>query len=329
MRAAASRAKGITLPAGSARGAGTAQEIPEVTTPPDSPAHPRLPVAATGIACGAGAALFWAVGFVAARHGIDIGFSPADLALHRFVWSGLVLLPLVLRAPLHDLGGIGWGGAIALTILGGPGLSLISYSGFLLVPLGHGGVIQPSCAALGGLLLATLVLKEKLPASRAIGAAVIVFGLAVIGGEALTTIGGFGVIGDLLFALAGIFFATFGMLLRRWRVAPMHATAVVSVVSLAGVPLYWAAVGLGHLVALGPWENLLQALVQGILAGPGAIYLFTRSVELLGAGRAAVFPSLVPGFTMLIGYLLLGEVPSIAQLAGLAIVLAGFRLTQR
>jgi drug/metabolite transporter (DMT)-like permease len=66
--------------------------------------------------------------------------------------------------------------------------------------------------------------------------------------------------------------------------------------------------------------------MQGIFAGAGAIYLFTRSVVLLGAGRAAVFPSLVPGFTLLIGFLVLDEVPSLAQLVGLAIVLIGFRL---
>jgi drug/metabolite transporter (DMT)-like permease len=52
-------------------------------------------------------------------------------------------------------------------------------------------------------------------------------------------------------------------------------------------------------------------------------------VDLVGAGRAAVFPSLVPGFTLLIGFLALGEVPSIAQLTGLTIVLVGFRLTQK
>ncbi len=83
------------------------------------------------------------------------------------------------------------------------------------------------------------------------------------------------------------------------------------------------------MVALGVWENLLQAVIQGILAGPAAIYLFTRSVVLLGASRAAVFPSLVPGFTLLAGYLALGIVPSIPQLLGFAIVLIGFRLTQR
>jgi drug/metabolite transporter (DMT)-like permease len=284
---------------------------------------------AVGIACGAGAALFWAAGFTAAKHGIDIGMSPADLAFHRFFWSGVVLLPLVMRDGIADLNGIGWGRGIALTIFGGPGLAIISYSGFLLVPLGHGGVIQPSCAAVGGLFLAARVLKEKPPLSRIVGAGVIVGGLLVIGGEALATIGVHGLVGDLMFMIAGFFFATFGMLLRLWRMAPTRATVIVSAVSLGIIPVYWALHGFEQMLALGWRENLLQAVMQGILAGPGAIYLFARAVVLLGAGRAAVFPSLVPGFTLLIGFLALGIVPSLFQLLGFAIVLAGFRLTQK
>jgi len=285
--------------------------------------------AVIGVLSGAGAALFWAIGFVAARHGIDIGMTPAELALHRFVWPGLVLLPLVMRHGLSDLGGVGWGRAAQLTFFGGPPLAIISYAGFLIVPLGHGGLIQPSCAALGGLVLATLVVKEKLPAQRVVGAIAIVAGLVVIGGEALATIGTHGLLGDLSFAFAGFFFATFGMLLRIWRIAPMRAAAVVSAVSLVLIPIHWLAFGFERIVAFGLMENLLQALVQGALAGAGAIYLFARAVVLLGAGRAALFPSLVPPFTLLIGFLALGEIPSVLQLAGLAIVVAGFRLTQK
>jgi drug/metabolite transporter (DMT)-like permease len=289
----------------------------------------RFNTVAIGIACGAGAALFWAAGFVAARHGINAGFTPADLTFHRCFWAGLVLLPLALRDGIGDLNGIGWGRGAVLTILGGPGIAIVSYSGFLLVPLGHAGIIQPSCAALFGLLLATLVLKERLPALRAIGALTIVLGLAVIGGETLTTIGAHGVAGDLMFVLAGAFFATFGMLLRHWRVIATRATVAISVLSLAILPVYWGLSGFDRIAALGFWENLLQALFQGILAGPAAIYLFTRSVVLLGASRAAVFPSLVPPGVLLIGWVVLGEQSSIMQLTGLAIVLIGFRLTQQ
>src|SRR5438034_625994 len=82
----------------------------------------------------------------------------------------------------------------------------------------------------------------------------------VIGGEAITTIGVHGVAGDLLFVLAGAFFATFGMLLREWRVAPTRAMIATSVVSLAILPIYGVLVGFSRFAALGLWENLLQAV---------------------------------------------------------------------
>ena len=284
--------------------------------------------AIVGIACGIGAAVFWAAGFVAARHGISAGFLPADIVLHRFVWAGFLFLPVLARAGLQDLGGVGWGRSALLTVTGGPPFAHFSYAGFLFVPLAHGAVIQPSCAALGGLALATLLLKEKLPARRAAGAAIIIAGLVVIGGEALASIGRHGVAGDLSFATAGLLFATFSTLLRRWNIAPMRAVAVTSVLSLLDIPVHWLLFGFANMIELGLAENLLQAVVQGIFGGAGAVYLFTRSVVLLGAGRASVFPSLVPGFALLIGFLVLGEVPSAFALIGFAIVLIGFRMTQ-
>jgi drug/metabolite transporter (DMT)-like permease len=283
---------------------------------------------AIGISCGIGASLFWALGFAGTRHGLDAGFSPADLTVHRFAWSGIVLLPVVLRAGLSDLNGIGWGRGLLLAVLGGPVFAIISFAGLLLVPLGHGGVIQPSCATLGGLLLATLLLGEKLVAARALGAAIIVCGLLVIGAEALGTIGVHGVAGDLVFVVTGLMYAAFGTLLRLWRIAAMPVAAVISVLSLLPVPVYWALGGFDHLFALGWRENFIQMVLQGILAGPTALYLFASSVVLLGAGRAAAFPSLVPPFVLLVGWLALGEVPTALQLTGLVIVLIGFRLVQ-
>src|SRR5262249_20709249 len=150
--------------------------------------------------------------FVAARHGIAAGFSPTDIVFHRFVWAGLAFLPFVARAGLRDLGGVGWGKGGGLALVGGAPPAFPRHGRFLFVPLAHGGVIHPSCAALGGLVLATLVLKEKLPAQRAAGAAVIVAGLAVIGADALATIGTHGLVGDLSFVTAGLMFAGFATL---------------------------------------------------------------------------------------------------------------------
>jgi len=288
---------------------------------------PAKSATALGVVCGAGAALCWALGFVAARHGVNVGLSPLVMALHRYVWPGLALLPFIAAGRFDVLGGIGWRRGFALALFGGLPLALLSYIGYLFVPLGHGGVIQPSCAALGGLVLARLVLKEPLPARRIAGALAIVIGLAVIGSEALQTKGPHAVGGDLLFVAAGSFFAVFGMLVRMWRINATRAAAITSVLSLLGLPILLFTYK--NVLAAGFFENLLQAVIQGVLAGAGATYLFTRAVALLGASRAVLFPSLVSPFTLLVGYLALGEVPSISQLAGLAIVLVGFRLTQK
>ncbi|MGA7994149.1 MAG: DMT family transporter [Bradyrhizobium sp.] len=290
-----------------------------------SDARPAL----LGVASGVGAALFWALGFVATRHGLKVGFTPADLLMHRFLWSGLAFLPFVVRAGLGNLCGIGWGRGLLLMVLGGPVMSLISYIGFLFVPLGHGSLIQPSCATLGGLFLAAALLRERISLSRLLGAVVIVGGLAVIGGESIGHIGLSGVQGDLIFVLTGFMFAGFGTLLRYWRVSALSAAAVINVLSLSLFPLYAASGGLGRVAAIGPGENALQALAQGILAGPGAMYLFVFSIQLLGVARAAVFPAIVPALTLLVGWLLLGEPPTALQAAGLVTVLSGFYLAQR
>jgi len=283
-----------------------------------------------GILCGSGAALGWAVGFVAARHGISIGFRPVDLALHRYIWAGIVFLPFIFGSGLSNPAGIGWGRALAVTFFGGPLLAILSYSGFLLVPLGHGAVIQPSAAALGGLLLSKLVLGDALPGSRVTGAALIVCGLVIFGGEAVTTIGLHGLLGDFSFAAAGFFWACFGVLVGLWRIDPIRATAAVSAFSLLiYLPMHDLLFGFDRIIAAGFLENLLQVVVQGIFAGALSIFLYARAVVLLGASRAAVFPALVPGFTMLTGFLVLGEIPSVVQIIGFVMVTIGFRFAMK
>jgi drug/metabolite transporter (DMT)-like permease len=283
-----------------------------------------------GILCGTGAALGWAAGFVAAKHGVGVGFTPADLAFHRFFWSGLLLMPIAFRDGLINLGGIGWGRGLVMSVLSGPPQAIIAYTGFMLVPLGHGTTIQPACAALFGLILATAMLHERATGQRIFGGATIIAGLMVFGAESLTTIGREGVGGDLLFVTAGFFWALFGTLLRYYRMSGTRAVAMVGVLSVVVyAPLYAAFIGFENMLRMSLAENLVQVMVQGILAGVLPIYLFARAVILIGAGRAATFPALVPGFSLIIGYLALGVVPSIAQLVGLVIVAIGFRYVVR
>ena len=283
-----------------------------------------------GVLCGTGAALAWAAGFVAAKHGVTVGFTPADLAFDRFFWSGLLLMPVAFRQGIADLAGIGWGRGLFMSVLAGPPQALLAYSGFVLVPLGHGTTIQPACAALFGLILATVMLHEKATLPRIVGGAIIIGGLMVFGWESLVTIGHEGVGGDALFVTAGFFWALFGTLLRSYRMSGTRAIAVVGFLSVAVyAPFYVILIGFHNMFQIGLAENLAQILIQGIFAGVLPIYLFARAVILLGAGRAATFPALVPGFGLLIGFLALGVVPSVPQLIGFALVVVGFRFVVR
>ena len=210
--------------------------------------------------------------------------------MHRFLWSGLVFLPIVLRAGIGNLCGIQWGRGLVLMVLGGPVMSLISYTGFLLVPLGHGSVIQPSSATLGGLLLAAVFLHHSFALSRVLGAVAIVGGLVVIGAKWIGHIGPEGVLGDLLFVLTGFMFAVFGTLLRHWRVNAFSAATIISVLSLSLLPVYAASGGFARVAELGmSRKREAVALAQGILAGPAAMYLLAFSIQTIGVARAAVF----------------------------------------
>jgi drug/metabolite transporter (DMT)-like permease len=295
-----------------------------------APDKAHKPTMIIGIVCGTLAAFAWAAGFVVAKHGIQIGFSPADLAFHRFFWSGLLMMPLIVREGLRELGGVGWGRGFVMSILSGPPQSLLAYSGFILVPLGHGTTIQPACAALSGLILASLVLHEKPTSQRIIGGAIIIAGLSMFGAESFATSGSYGVGGDFLFAMAGLFWATFGTLLRLWNVPGTRAVMAVGTVSvLVFAPVYFFIYSVSALERHSLLENLLQAVVQGGLAGSLPIYLFAHAVIALGGGRAATFPALVPVFGVVIGFLALGVVPSLAQLVGMLVVLLGFQFTLR
>jgi drug/metabolite transporter (DMT)-like permease len=275
-----------------------------------------------GALCGATAAACWAAGFVAARHAVLVGLTPPDVAFHRFVWAGLFLLPAVGR--LRDLGGVGWGRGLIMLLLAGPTQVMASTTGFTMTPLGHGAVIQPAASAVGSVLLAALILHERLSFTRALGTGIIVIGLCAFGVDALGTIGRQGLLGDFIFVWAGVAWAIFGTVLRHWRIEGMRAAVAVGALSLLiYAPVHAALFGFERMAAVGVWENAVQIVCQGA-AGAFAIFLFTRAVTLLGAGRAGVFAALVPGFALAIGLATIGEVPTLMQLAGFAVVMAGF-----
>lgn len=278
-----------------------------------------------GLAWGLLAAAIWASYSVLARLAVKAGLSPEDLTLLRFAPGALLMAPLLWRWGWRDLAGIGWRRGLLLSLLAGPGFSLLFMTGFSLAPLAHGAVIAPACQMLAGLGLSALIAHQRLTRESAIGAGLVVLGLAFMGGDSLLHAQGSRTLtGDLLFAAAGCCWGLFGALSRRWQVEPLRVTGVVVVLSfLLFTPPYLAAADLGRLAHAGAAMLTMQVLAQGVGAGLVAVLAFSRAVALLGSARAAFFGALVPGAASLLAIPVLGEVPSVLQVLGIVSVVAG------
>lgn len=288
-------------------------------------ASPRMGRALlAGAGYGLAAALMWAGYLAFARLGVKTGLVPADFIFLRYATAGTLMLPLLLKAGLSDLGGVGWKRGGILALVAGPLFIAMGVGGYVFAPLSHGVVIQPGAITLLSLPLAWWALGTRPSRPQMVSVAVIAVGLgltAVTGGVASHD-GNWR--GDLLFVAAGGLWAIFTVLLRRWSVSAVQATAVVSVLSaVVAVPAYLLAGGLDRLAQVAPTSLITQVVIQGVFSGVLAVLAYGRAVTLLGPARAALFTALVPGLAMVIGVPVTGEIPTGLQIAGAAVVMLG------
>jgi drug/metabolite transporter (DMT)-like permease len=275
-----------------------------------------------GYAFGFLASLIWGGFLVASHYGVGAGLTAADIAFLRYATAGLIVLPWLLRNSPRRLG-VGWLKAGCLALFAGPPFILLSASGYLFAPLAHAAVVQLGSLTLFSVLLASIVLREHPSVPRLFGLALVVAGLIVAAGPALWMGSSSAWKGDLLFGSAGLSWAIFTVLQRRWGVPAFAATASLSLVSALVFGPAYLLLTHGHIWRL-PWTVLAgQAVVQGVFSGVLAIFAFSRAVEAIGASRSALFPAISPAVAILLGVPVTGEIPSSLQVAGLLVMSAG------
>ncbi len=78
-------------------------------------------------------------------------------------------------------------------------------------------------------------------------------------------------------------------------------------------------------VSIGAW---LGVVYSGLMAISVAYPLWYRGVQRLGNSRTAVYSSLVPVAALITAWIWLGEVPSVRQIAGAAVILVGLSVAR-
>ena len=262
---------------------------------------------------------------------------PFTLSFWRWCLALSLLLPFV-ALPLWRhraaLAHAGW----RLLVLGGLGIA--GYNSLLYSAAQTTAAINISlvntCLPLVTFIGAGLLLNEW-PARRAWwGMAVAVLGLAVLISQGqwsrLASLS-FNH-GDMIMLLAVVDWALYSLLLRRWSsyLQPIPPLALLGVFILIGVPLilpfYLFELSQGAHLALNA-ANLSAIAYTAVFASLLAYLAWNHGIKVVGAARAALTNYVMPVFTALLGWVLLGESLQVYHWIGAAMIFGGLLLATR
>jgi drug/metabolite transporter (DMT)-like permease len=263
----------------------------------------------------------YAVQFVAARFSLRDHLTPSDMAILRFAAAGAVFLPIMLSTGFAGAKALGVRKAVVLALLAGLPYPLVINWGLTYAPAAHAAALCPASIVFFSFVLSRLVFADRISRERAIGIAAIIGGLLLF--IAPTGGGASGVLfGDTLFIGSGLMFSAYAVLVRRWCVDPVVATAAVVLLSCLPLPLLFAVAPSGFAEAPAV-EIVAQIVIQGLLAGAAAMFLYTYIVRQLGPQTASLFMPCVPIAVAILGAALLAEFPGPSQIVAILIMAAG------
>lgn len=276
-----------------------------------------------GVLCGLAVALIWSSWSVATRFAVTTSLDPYDVTFLRFGVSALLLWPILVRKGL----GIQQIGIVRLLVMvlgAGVPFMLLGSIGMQFAPASHVATLMIGTMPIWVALLSGLLFGEKFTRQQMGGMSIVIAGVLCIGGYALIANRAAGEWrGDLLFLLAGLCFASFTVAQRRSGVSPWHATALVNCCSaLLFAPIYFLWLK-PHIFTAAPAAVAFQVVAQGIAVAILGMYFYTEAVRRLGAPRAAIFGALAPALAVLIGMVVLNEVPAWLTIFGIALVMGG------
>lgn len=258
------------------------------------------------------------------RLSVTTTLSAPDLVALRYSVGGLLLLPVLIRCA-RRISPQGWREGLVLAFLQGAPLAMLVTAGLRFAPAGHMAALSPGLLPLFAASISFVFFNERLSGARVFGLALITLGALALVFASIGFLAGAAWRGDILFICAGLMGATYAVRMRRSGLSAIEGAALIGVYSmLFYLPFYtWQWLPSSNLFTVGRGELLFQAFYQGVLMGAVSLFSLSRAIVALGAVRATAFISLVPVFGCLLGWVILGEVPSVLEVAAIVSVSIG------
>ncbi len=278
-------------------------------------------------------ALLWGGTFIAGRT-VAQEVAPLLAAFYRFLIAGgaLWLTVRIVQGRLPRLTVRQWLGVNLLGLTGVFAYNYFFLSGLKTVPASRAALIIASNPTITA-LVAWLLFREPMPPSRALGIGLALGGAVLIIGQghwrALFS-GGFAT-GELMIFGCVLMWVSYTFI-GRWVLTTLSPLVTTTYACLSGcLMLLFGALGEGLLTtpptfSLASWGSIVFLGLGGTAL---AFTWYYDGVSRIGPARAAVFINLVPVFAVLLSILLLGERPTLYELAGGMLVVTGVVLTQQ
>ncbi|HBA36198.1 MAG TPA: hypothetical protein DCZ12_18910 [Gammaproteobacteria bacterium] len=273
-----------------------------------------------GILCGLLVTCIWSGWTVFSRFGVKSTLNAFDITAIRFAVAGMVMLPVFLR---HRFMGLSFKQICLMAIGTGAPYSLIAVSGMHFAPASHAALFINGTLPVFTMLVAYLWLKQRAQLSQIQGTFLIIAGCTAIAWEGLhyNITGQW--LGHLLFICASFILSSYLVASNHWGVTGRQAMTIGPVISLfVYVPL-WFVFCDTQVWELPPAELLFHGVYQGIIVSLISLWLFTKAASLLGATTTAVFMAAVPTVSLLMSMPVLGEYPTLMNIAGVFITTLG------
>jgi drug/metabolite transporter (DMT)-like permease len=269
----------------------------------------------------AGAFLVMAGQFAVAKRGLSAGLTAYDIAALRFVGAALPAALILMRRGGAGLGGVGYGRGALLALIAGSPYAVLMYVALGLAPAAHAAMLIPGLGIVVATVFGAAWVGERHGRGRYAGILIVLTGLAVLGagGAYSSPLTG---LGDLLLVIGGVEWGLFTLLVRRWQLDALTATAALALLSLVYLPVYLLILH-PRVFAVPLRDVLLQVGYQGVLLTVCAFAAYAFAVGRLGAGTAAIAAAAIPVLGTVLAIALIAESPSTATWIGLVTVCLG------
>ena len=259
--------------------------------------------------------LIWGGFTLTSRLNVRWGIEAWDITALRFALAFVILMPILIYK--KDTAFLWKKEPFILALIGGVGYCLTAYTAFHYVPAAHAAIFLNGCIPFCTAVAALILFKQAFDKHTCLSLIIMVSAISIMSYLMFKETGvAFG-FGDLLFFLSAMWWGTFTVLLRQWKLSAWHAMTGVAIWSaIIYIPIYLLFLP-KHLSDPHPIHLIAQMLFHGVFVVIVATLTYVEAIKRLGAFKTGSIVTLAPFIAAIIAVPLLNEPLSFAIICGL------------